>query len=92
MIQSRCGILCGSCEYRESMGCKGCVNIGDPFWGKCSVKTCCEDKKLKHCGQCSDFVCQTLHDFAYDGQQGDNGKRLEQCRQWLEEEKPVKCD
>ena len=25
MVESRCGLLCGSCKYRESMGCKGCA-------------------------------------------------------------------
>ena len=33
MVESRCGILCGQCEYREQMGCTGCVNIQKPFWG-----------------------------------------------------------
>ena len=42
MIESRCGIKCGECEYRESMGCKGCVNINNPFWGECPVKASCE--------------------------------------------------
>jgi hypothetical protein len=27
MIESRCGILCAGCEYREPMQCNGCVNI-----------------------------------------------------------------
>jgi len=32
MIESRCGILCGQCQYREQMGCAGCVNIQKPFY------------------------------------------------------------
>ena len=46
MIQSRCGILCEKCHYKEELGCNGCVNINKPFWGEsCPVKSCCENKK-----------------------------------------------
>lgn len=82
MIESRCGILCGECKYRESMGCKGCVNIENPFWGECPVKGCCEGKGHEHCGQCGEFPCRMANDMAYDKEQGDNGKRLEQCGKW----------
>ncbi|GFI04920.1 hypothetical protein AALA79_00835 [Lachnospiraceae bacterium 64-25] len=34
MIESRCGILCSECFYREQVGCKGCVNVQKPFWGE----------------------------------------------------------
>ncbi|HNX65184.1 MAG TPA: DUF3795 domain-containing protein [Oscillospiraceae bacterium] len=83
MIESRCGILCGECEYRESMGCKGCVNIEKPFWGDaCPVKSCCEGKGLENCGMCEVFPCELLNSFAYDKEQGDDGKRILQCRKW----------
>lgn len=82
MIESRCGILCGECGYRESTGCSGCVNVRNPFWGSCPVKQCCEEKTLDSCGQCHDFPCDLLNQFAYDKEQGDNGKRIEQCRVW----------
>lgn len=85
MIESRCGILCGGCEFRESMGCKGCVNIREPFYGKCAVKSCCEEKGHAFCGQCPEFPCQLLHQYAYDPQHGDDGLRIEQCRKWREE-------
>lgn len=84
MIQSRCGILCENCSFRETMGCKGCVSIDNPFWGSCPVKGCCESKRHAHCGQCGEFACEQLHAFAYDPKQGDNGLRLEQCRKWAE--------
>ncbi len=42
MIQSRCGILCSECEYRDKVNCNGCVAIENPFWGECPVKKCCE--------------------------------------------------
>ena len=85
MIESRCGILCGECSYQAQAGCKGCVNIEKPFWGEnCPVKSCAETKGHEHCGQCSDFPCDLLNQFAYDEKQGDNGKRLEQCKCWGE--------
>lgn len=83
MIESRCGILCAECSYKEQVDCKGCVYINKPFWGKiCSVKSCCETKGLNHCGECNEFVCDLLNEFSYDEEQGDNGKRIIQCKQW----------
>ncbi len=86
MITSRCGILCEECEYRESHGCKGCTHISKPFWGEaCPVKSCCEQKEHSHCGKCSSFACEQLTAFAFDEEQGDNGKRLDQCRKWAKD-------
>lgn len=88
MIQSRCGILCEECAYRESTGCKGCTAIQKPFWGEaCPVKSCTEGKKHGHCGECAEFPCGLLHQFAYDKEQGDEGKRIRQCEQWNKEKK-----
>ena len=86
MAESRCGLLCSQCTFRESMGCAGCTNIERPFWGEsCPVKSCCEGRLLVHCGMCGSFPCRTLEGFAYDPEQGDNGARLEQCLQWRKE-------
>lgn len=83
MIESRCGLLCQSCTYRTQMNCQGCLQITTPFWGDaCPIKVCCEEKKLLHCGLCERFPCDLLTSFAYDKEQGDNGKRIEQCKQW----------
>ena len=83
MIESRCGLLCSECAYREKMDCSGCVAITKPFWGDaCPVKACCEGKKLDHCGSCPDCPCELLTRFAYDKEQGDNGNRIEQCKAW----------
>lgn len=82
-IESRCGLLCGACGYREQMGCAGCVRIEKPFWGdSCPVKACCETKGHGHCGQCENFPCELLKGFAYNENQGDDGKRIEQCKCW----------
>lgn len=89
MLESRCGILCSECGYKEQTGCKGCVNIDKPFWGEsCPVKDCCESKNHPHCGLCPQFPCQLLTKFAYDEQQGDNGKRIRQCEIWCKEGEP----
>ena len=85
MIESRCGLLCSECSFREQMGCKGCVAMNKPFWAdSCPLKSCCEAKGHGHCGECADFVCGQLHTFAYDMEQSDNGARLEQCKKWKE--------
>lgn len=86
MVESRCGILCSGCGFRESMGCKGCVEIEQPFHGSCPVKNCCEGKSLEHCGQCGEFPCELLHSYAYDKEHGDGGRRLEQCKCWQAQE------
>ena len=78
MIESRCGLLCSDCSFREAMGCKGCAQMEKPFWAdSCPVKSCCEQKGLRHCGECDDFVCPLLHTFAYDMEQSDHGARIE---------------
>lgn len=83
MVESRCGIVCSECSYKDKVACSGCINIAKPFWGDvCPVKKCCEDKVLVHCGMCSEFPCSLLQKFAYDPKQGDNGKRIEQCKKW----------
>lgn len=88
MIDSRCGLCCsnGHCEEIYGVNCEGCAKIDRPFWGECPVKTCCEGKKLAHCGLCPEFPCKQLNDFAYDKENGEgDGRRLEQCRCWAEE-------
>lgn len=85
MNDSRCGILCSECGFKEQMSCKGCITIDKPFWGEsCPVKACCEGREKDHCGQCSEFPCAMLNQMAYDENQGDCGKRIEQCKKWSE--------
>ena len=83
MTESRCGLVCSQCTWKESTGCPGCLQQDHPFWGNCPIKTCCEGKRLPHCGGCPEFPCQPLHDYAYDKEHGEgDGGRLEQCRRW----------
>ena len=41
---------------------------------------------VEYCWQCGEFPCALLNQFAYDEQQGDGGKRIEQCKRWKENE------
>ena len=42
-----------------------------PFWGdSCSLKACSEGKGYAHCGQCAEFPCELLKQFAYDEKTG----------------------
>lgn len=87
-MESRCGILCSQCEYKDRMNCLGCINIAHPFWNDvCPIKQCVEEKQLSHCGECEQFPCALAKQFAYDEKQGDQGKRLCQCQRWKEEVK-----
>lgn len=84
MIESRCGLLCNECSYRETANCPGCLNTEKVFWGECRVKNCCESKLKSHCGNCEDFPCETLKDFSYAKEHGDDGARIAQCKKWSE--------
>ncbi|MFO7698727.1 MAG: DUF3795 domain-containing protein [Anaerolineae bacterium] len=87
MIESRSGILCSACDYRERTNCGGCTLIGKPVWGdECPVKSCCESRGLEHCGLCEAFPCDVLTRFAYDPEQGDDGRRIEPYRRWCHAE------
>lgn len=82
MIVSRCGLVCTDCSCREATGCTGCMQMDRPFWGDCAVKSCCENRGLAHCGQCRKFPCLLLKQFAYDREQGDEGRRIARCQTW----------
>lgn len=85
MIDSRCGLHCTECEYKESGGCNGCKNMnGKLFWGECPVAVCCQNKGLTYCGECPDIPCELLTMFSCDPEHGDNppGARIEQCKKW----------
>jgi len=82
MIESRCGLLCSECSYREPNNCPGCVSTDTVFWGECVVKKCCESKALSNCGKCKEIPCAELNEFSYSKEHGDNGARIEQCKKW----------
>lgn len=87
MIDSRCGLHCTDCEYREPCNCGGCIETnGRPFHGECPVAVCCQDRGFVHCGECPELPCELLMRYSCDPEQGDTpyGARIEQCRRWQE--------
>lgn len=83
-ITSRCGLRCDSCSFKVPCNCGGCIATnGRPFYGECPIAACCQEKGFLHCGECPDLPCKQLYAYSYeDKKHGDNGKRIEQCRQW----------
>lgn len=74
---SYCGIDCSKCSWREPQGCKTCKEYrGDIWHGPCRVAKCCIARGLEDCGQCEDFPCGLLKDFAFDKVHGDSGERI----------------
>lgn len=87
-VDSRCGLHCTGCEYKESCGCKGCIETdGHPFHGECPVAVCCQNKGFTHCGECPEIPCELLTSYSCDPEHGDtpHGARIEQCKRWKEE-------
>jgi hypothetical protein len=85
MIDSRCGLHCTGCEWKETNGCGGCIETnGNPFHGKCPVAACCQYKGFTHCGECPVIPCELLSQYSNDPEHGDKpvGKRIEQCKEW----------
>jgi len=69
MIESRCGLCCSTCEYKESHNCGGCIETnGNPFHGECPVAKCCQEKGHTHCGECPQLPndCGGDGDCGYD--------------------------
>ena len=89
MIDSRCGLHCTGCEWKESNGCGGCIETnGHPFHGECPIAICCQNKGLAHCGECDVMPCEQLYAYSYlDPEHGDKpqGTRVEVCRRWAAE-------
>ena len=57
VLASPCGLYCGECLYYEKQ-CRGCVPSGGrPHWGRCKTYACTVEKKVEHCGECSEFPC-----------------------------------
>ena len=84
MIDSRCGLRCTGCSWKELNGCGGCIETnGHPFHGECSIAICCQDKGLTHCGECDIIPCDKLYAYScLDPEHGDKpqGARIALCR------------
>ncbi len=85
-VQSRCGLLCNSCEYRETCGCGGCIETnGNPFHGECPIAVCCQNKGYSNCGECENLPCEKLRAYSYDdSEHGDKpaGARVSLLKYW----------
>ena len=87
-VQSRCGLLCKWCTYREPFSCCGCLAMnGKAPWGHgdCDVAMCCQNKGYTHCGECDVFPCEDLHDMSYGNDEHNDkpeGARIAVCRAW----------
>lgn len=79
MNLSSCGIDCDACKFKIEAGCAGCYAVqGTPFWAKgkpCDLFSCASGKNLHDCGECAEFPCGTLTEWA-DTEEGENGKRI----------------
>ena len=84
MVDSRCGLYCTNCEWKESPGCGGCIGTnGHPFHGKCPIASYSFEKGLHHCGECNVIPCEKLYEYSYlDPEHGDKpqGARVQVCR------------
>jgi general stress protein 26 len=85
-IQSRCGLLCNYCSFKESHNCRGCITTkGNPFYGECPIAVCCQERELEHCGLCDQMPCAKLKEYSCgEGEHCDNpkGSRLEILSSW----------
>ena len=82
MFDTFCGLKCSDCEFREKFNCKGCIaSGGKPFHGKCEVADCAIAKNKRYCGECENFPCDILKKYSFDKENGDNGARIEHCKE-----------
>lgn len=87
MAESRCGLLCSECSWRERMNCPGCLNAhGKMFHGECKMAICCESRGLPHCGKCAGFPCEMIKSLAKDPVHGDGGRIIGRLKQWSTED------
>ena len=87
-VQSRCGLLCKWCKYKEPMNCPGCIALnGKASWSDdcCDVSKCCIDKGYTHCGECPEVPCEKLKGLSYGEDEHNDkpeGARIEVCKAW----------
>lgn len=77
---SICGIDCNACKHKMKDGCMGCKeNKGNIFWGECDLYKCCQKQKVKHCGNCNKFPCETLKEWASN----ENAERIDNLKKLM---------
>ena len=85
MYEARCGMCGDESERKEEVHCTGCGTMEKTSWGgDCGVKSCCEARRLNHCGECEEFPCTM--EATMGAERGfDPAPRLEHCRKWAGE-------
>lgn len=77
---SVCGIDCDSCKFKSKQNCKGCRQVkGNVFWGSCDLYQCNAEKSQEHCGECKQFPCDKLKEWA----SSENPERIDNLRKLL---------
>jgi hypothetical protein len=59
-----CGFQCRECpEYPvRCVGCRGeCPR--DEYTELCAIRACVKKRRLLHCGQCEEYICETLENM-----------------------------
>jgi hypothetical protein len=78
MSVNYCGLSCECCPTELRSMCRGCRQTGGaPFWGRCQVASCCQRRRLKHCGECNHFACHQLKHLPSETACNDRGRRLD---------------
>ncbi|MFW9845835.1 MAG: DUF3795 domain-containing protein [Candidatus Thorarchaeota archaeon] len=56
-----CGHVCDICpsyQGKDGHHCSGCLDSkGKPWWGSCKLFECANKRRVRHCGDCTDFPC-----------------------------------
>ena len=82
LIDSYCGMDSSKCGYVKAQLCDGCTaKKGNPAIENCEIVACATTRNKRFCGECEDFPCEKLERYAYDKEHGDNGKRIECCKE-----------
>jgi len=83
MNLSSCGIDCDACEYKTENkcgGCRLCAPKGKCVWGgRCALYDCASGKNLQHCGECGEFPCAMLEEWAKEG----DGERIRNLKKLI---------
>ena len=65
----------------EQTMCMGCRAPNDIHWSPdCVLKNCAEEKQIKYCSECPEFICGKLDAFANDGHES-HRKAVENLKQ-----------
>lgn len=58
-----CGVNCGECPDYMSEKCPGCRNTEWEPGDECMPVSCCAEKSIDCCGECTEFPCAAMKEF-----------------------------